>query len=68
MTIHTHKLSTFALYAAYADEFGMPVFGSTRDEALNNLQDEIAVRVGNPVGEAGLAREPLSQPNYDRTI
>ena len=47
MTIHTRKLPTFALYAAYADEFGVPVFGSTRDEAINNLADELAAhRVG----------------------
>lgn len=44
--IHTQKLPTFALYAAYADEFGVPVFGITRDEALNNLAEEIRVRVG----------------------
>lgn len=51
MTIHTRKLPTFALYAAYADEFGVPVFGSTRDEALNNLADELSAR--QAVGEGG---------------
>jgi len=47
MPIHTQKLPTFALYAAYADEFGVPVFGSTRDEALNNLAEEIRAQVGD---------------------
>jgi hypothetical protein len=53
MTIHTRKLPTFALYAAYTDEFGLTVFGSCRDEALNNLVEELAARrgqVGTRVG------------------
>jgi len=44
MTIHARKLPTFALYAAYADEFGLTVFGSCQDEALNNLVDELRLR------------------------
>ena len=44
MTIHTRKLPTFALYTAYTDEFGVSAFGHCRDEAINNLADEIAAR------------------------
>lgn len=56
MTIHTQKLLQFALYAAHADEFGVTVFGSCRDEALNNLADELAAR--QAVGESmRLAKE-----------
>jgi hypothetical protein len=29
------------LYGAYAPEFGVSAFGGCRDEALNNLTDEI---------------------------
>lgn len=53
MTIHTRKLPTFALYTAYADEFGLTAFGSCRDEALNNLADELAVRSGQAAAPAG---------------
>ena len=56
MTLHTHKLPQVALSAAHADEFGVTVFGSCRDEALNNLADELRTRQG--VGESmGLAKE-----------
>lgn len=48
MTIHTQKLPAFSLYAAYTDEFGVPVFGSTRDEAVNNLAEELAALTDNP--------------------
>lgn len=41
MTIQTQKLPTFPLYVAYADEFGVTTFGSCRDEALNNLMEEL---------------------------
>ena len=51
MHIHTQKLPTFALYAAYADEFGVPVFGSTRDEALNNLTEVIQQRQAETAGQ-----------------
>jgi hypothetical protein len=44
MPIHTHKLPTFALYTAYTDEFGVTAFGNCRDEALNNLVEEIRTR------------------------
>jgi hypothetical protein len=44
MTIHTRKLQTFALYTAYTDEFGVTAFGHCRDEAINNLADEIRAR------------------------
>lgn len=46
MTIHTRKLPTFALYAAYADESGLAVFAACRDEAINNLAEELAARSG----------------------
>lgn len=51
MIIHTQKLPQFALYAAYADGFGLTVFGACRDEALNNLAEELAAR-GGQVGQA----------------
>ncbi|MBK5294188.1 MAG: hypothetical protein JJE04_21230 [Acidobacteriia bacterium] len=54
MTIHTSKLPTFALYTAYADEFGLTAFGSCQDEALNNLQDELRDRE-----QAGLAKSGM---------
>lgn len=47
MPIHTQRLPQFALYAAYTDEFGVTVLGSCRDEAVNNLNDELTARV-NP--------------------
>jgi hypothetical protein len=50
MPIHTHKLPTFALYTAYTDEFGVTAFGACREEALNNLAEEIRQRAG--VGES----------------
>ena len=46
MTIHTRKLPTFSLYTAYADEFGLTAFGSCQDEAVNNLQAELAASGG----------------------
>ncbi len=58
MTIHTRKLPQFALYAAHADEFGVTVFGSCYDEAVNNLADELAARSGQVMGQP--ARQPLS--------
>lgn len=57
MTIHTRKLPLFALYAAHADEFGVTVFGSCRDEALNNLADELAARQAVGQGSSQLATE-----------
>jgi hypothetical protein len=53
MIIHTRKLPTFALYAAYTDEFDMTVFGSCRDEAINNLAAELAARRGQASAPAG---------------
>ena len=51
MPIHTQKLPPFARYAAYTDELGLIVFGSCRDEALNNLTEEIC-RSREATGEA----------------
>lgn len=51
MTIHIQKLPTFALYAAYTDESGLTVFGSCRDEAVNNLTDALARRLPETAGE-----------------
>jgi hypothetical protein len=53
MTIHTQKLPTFALYAAHAAEFGLTVFGACRDEALNNLAEELAARGSHVAVRAG---------------
>jgi hypothetical protein len=57
--IHTQKLPTFALYAAYADEFGVSVFGSTRDEALNNLAGELRHRKSSH-GQVAASRSAVS--------
>jgi hypothetical protein len=38
----TLKLNT--LYAAYSPELGVLSYGGCRDEALNNLSDEIRLR------------------------
>jgi len=57
MTIHTKRLPTFSLYAAHADEFGVTVFGSCRDEALNNLAEELRDRQAG-VGEREEGRKP----------
>ena len=35
-------LKTETLYCAYTPEWGLFTFGACRDEALNNLQDELA--------------------------
>ena len=48
MTTLTLKLDT--LYAAYAPEFDVSAYGGCRDEALNNLADEIAERRSRGVG------------------
>ena len=69
MTIHTQKLAQFALYAAHADEFGVTVFGSCRDEALNNLAEELRLRqgYGGQVtargGQVGEGSEPSRRPS-----
>ena len=63
MTVHTRKLPTFALYTAYADEFGLAAFGSCRDEALNNLTEELRDRQATPAGtgdEPGRETGPLA--------
>ena len=39
MTTITRKLDT--LYGAYSAEFDLATYGSCRDEALNNLAEEI---------------------------
>ena len=42
MTTFTHKITS--LYVAYAPEFGVSAYGTCRDEAVNNLTDEIRQR------------------------
>lgn len=44
MNIHTQRLPQFALYAAHSDAYGLTVFGHCRDEAVNNLAEELAER------------------------
>jgi hypothetical protein len=39
MTTFTHKIKN--LYVAYAPEFEVAAYGVCRDEALNNLTDEL---------------------------
>ena len=39
MTTFTHKITS--LYFAYAPEFDVSAYGGCRDEALNNLSDEL---------------------------
>ena len=41
-TPHIIKLNSF--YGAYAPEFDICAYGDCRDEALNNLSDELAIR------------------------
>ncbi len=38
-TTFTHKITS--LYVAYAPEFEVAAYGGCRDEALNNLSDEL---------------------------
>jgi len=47
MTTFTHKIKS--LYVAYAPEFEVSAYGGCRDEALNNLTDELRQR--QPVGD-----------------
>jgi len=44
MTTFTHKIKS--LYVAFAPEFDVSAYGVCRDEALNNLADEIRQRHG----------------------
>ena len=44
MTTFTRKIKS--LYVAYAPEFEVSAYGGCRDEALNNLTDEIRQRQG----------------------
>lgn len=40
------------LYFAYAPEFELAAYGGCRDEALNNLSDELRLHgVGEPTGD-----------------
>lgn len=65
MTIHTRKLPTFALYAAYADGFNVCSYGGCQDEALNNLADEIRQR--QPVGLPARASATVGEgTGYER--
>ncbi len=41
------KLNTF--YGAYAPEFDVCSYGACRDEAVNNLAEELRGRAGEPV-------------------
>ena len=42
----TLAIKTGTLYAAYSPEFGVFSYGGCRDEAINNLADEIRDRQG----------------------
>jgi hypothetical protein len=44
MTTFTHKITS--LYVAYVPEFELSAYGGCRDEALNNLADQIRQRRG----------------------
>ena len=45
-TMTTLTLKITSLYVAYAPEFDVSAYGGCRDEALNNLADEIRQRQG----------------------
>jgi hypothetical protein len=53
MTTSTHKIKS--LYVAYAPDLDVSAYGGCRNEALNNLTDEIRQqkRAGNETGEEG---------------
>lgn len=57
MSAITLKQAT--LYIAYAPEFDVSAYGGCRDEALNNLSDEIADRQSR--GVVKLALNALGQ-------
>jgi hypothetical protein len=44
ITTFTQKITS--LYVAYAPDFGVSAYGGCRDEALNNLTDEIRQHQG----------------------
>jgi hypothetical protein len=44
ITTLTHKITS--LYVAYAPAFDLSAYGGCRDEALNNLTDELRQRKG----------------------
>lgn len=52
MTTFILKVET--LYAAYAPEFEVSAYGTCRDEALNNLVEEIARSRTSGVGQQPL--------------
>ena len=47
-TMTTFTLKLTSLYVAFAPEFNMSAYGGCRDEALNNLIDEIRQRNAAP--------------------
>ena len=51
----TLKIGT--LYAAFSPELGVLSFGGCRDEALNNLTDEIRLHFKNAQGATGDERK-----------
>jgi hypothetical protein len=51
----TLTLKITSLYVAYAPELGVSAYGSCRDEALNNLADEIGQQQGR-LAETGHER------------
>lgn len=57
MSTITCKITS--LYIAYAPEFDVSAYGGCRDEALNNLSDEIAACQGR--GEGKLALNSLGK-------
>ncbi|MBI4907389.1 MAG: hypothetical protein HY820_27435, partial [Acidobacteria bacterium] len=69
MNTHTKRLPRFSLYAALPDEYGLTVFGACREEAVNNLAEELAARCGHAVGQSqvspgGEGREVMSDEPF----
>ena len=48
MTTFTHKITS--LYVSYVPEFELSAYGGCRDEALNNLTEQIR-QAGDATGE-----------------
>lgn len=61
MTTFTHKIKS--LYVAYAPQFDLSAYGSCRDEALNNLADNIRLRMA---GEGDWRGKAIPMASADR--
>lgn len=48
MTIHTRKLPAFSLYAAYTDEFGVPVLAVPATKLSTTWPRSLAARTETP--------------------